>query len=196
MYVVHLPQARLPQSTVFDRATPPFLSINNYDFIRQLDFVLQSDQEITLDVVTATAEVGAARNTEIQTERAMPEVERDADRDKATIDASLRYYKKMTMLKLLQHVEGRLRHYRPTTTVLLGDYSKVTTVFLIFLSGEGLSPTWEPRGVVKLRRHNFRTLLPTTAKAKLLHWALSLGSRLKTKERLQHGALQIQRLQW
>ena len=94
--MLHLPQARPPQSLVFDGATPPvhewiqemrnFLSINNYEFVQQPAFAPQSDQEITLDEVTATTEVGAARTTDmvgntealvaLQTERATPEIER------------------------------------------------------------------------------------------------------------------------
>ena len=60
-----LPQARLPQPTVFDGTTPPFqewmqetrnfLSINNYEFVRQMDYSLQSDAEVTLrDVAEST----------------------------------------------------------------------------------------------------------------------------------------------
>ena len=55
---VMLPQARLPQPTVFDGTTPPFqewiqetrnfLSINNYEFVRQMDYSLQSDHEVSL----------------------------------------------------------------------------------------------------------------------------------------------------
>ena len=75
LHMLHLPQVRLPQHTVFDGTTPPFhewmqetrnfLSITNYELMQQLDFALQSDQELTLDEVTATTEVGAARTTEI-----------------------------------------------------------------------------------------------------------------------------------
>ena len=59
-----------------------FLSINSYEFTQQLNFALQSDQEIALEDVTATTEVGAARTTDmvgntealvaLQTERATP----------------------------------------------------------------------------------------------------------------------------
>ena len=59
---VMLPQARLPQPTVFDGTTPPFqewiqetrnfLSINNCEFIRQMDYSLQSEGEVTLQDVT------------------------------------------------------------------------------------------------------------------------------------------------
>ena len=48
---LNLPQARLPQPTAFDGTTPPFhewiqetrnfLSINNYEFVRQMDYALQ-----------------------------------------------------------------------------------------------------------------------------------------------------------
>ena len=66
---VMLPQARLPQPTVFDGTTPPFqewiqetrnfLSINNYEFVRQMDYSLQSDCEVTLqDVTNSTSEGG------------------------------------------------------------------------------------------------------------------------------------------
>ena len=68
---VMLPQARLPQPTVFDGATPPFqewiqetrnfLSINNYEFIRQMDLSLQSDGEVTLQDVTNSTRVGRER---------------------------------------------------------------------------------------------------------------------------------------
>ena len=68
---VMLPQGRLPQPTVFDGTTPPFqewiqeirnfLSINNYEFIRQLDYSLQSDVEVTLRDVTESTTVGTER---------------------------------------------------------------------------------------------------------------------------------------
>ena len=57
---------------------------------------MQSDQDITLDVVTATTEVGTTRTTEIvantkvietlQQERPIPDGDRPPDRDNATID--------------------------------------------------------------------------------------------------------------
>ena len=57
-----LPQARLPQPTVSHGTTPPFheciqetrnfLSINNYEFVRQMDYALQSDREVSLQDVT------------------------------------------------------------------------------------------------------------------------------------------------
>ena len=70
---VVLPQARLPQPTVFDGATPPFqewiqetrnfLSINNYEFVRQMDYSLQSDREVSLqDVTNSTREGGRRRD--------------------------------------------------------------------------------------------------------------------------------------
>ena len=70
---VMLPQARLPQPTVFDGTTPPFqewiqetrnfLSINNYEFVRQMDYALQSDREVSLqDVTNSTAEGGRRRD--------------------------------------------------------------------------------------------------------------------------------------
>ena len=68
---VMLPQARLPQPTVFDGTTPPFqewiqetrnfLSINSYEFIRQMDYSLQSDGEVTLQDVTNSTRVGRER---------------------------------------------------------------------------------------------------------------------------------------
>ena len=69
---VLLPQARLPQPTVFDGTTPPFqewiqetrnfLSINNYEFVRQMDYSLQSDREVSLqDVTNSTREGGRRR---------------------------------------------------------------------------------------------------------------------------------------
>ena len=68
---VMLPQGRLPQPTVFDGTTPPFqewiqeirnfLSINNYEFIRQMDLALQSDVEVTLRDVTDSTAIGAER---------------------------------------------------------------------------------------------------------------------------------------
>ena len=66
-----LPQARLPQPTVFDGTTPPFqewiqetrnfLSINNYEFVRQMDYSLQSDTEITIQDVTISTTRGGER---------------------------------------------------------------------------------------------------------------------------------------
>ena len=106
--MLHLPQARLPQPTVFDGTThttfprmdardTEFLSISNYAFIQQLDLTLQCDQEITLDEVMSTTEVGAARiiaNTEalvtLQTKRTTPEAKRPLGRDNDTIDAEIR----------------------------------------------------------------------------------------------------------
>ena len=68
---VMLPQGRLPQPTVFDGTTPPFqewiqetrnfLSINNYEFTRQLDLALQSDGEVTLPDVTNSTRIGRER---------------------------------------------------------------------------------------------------------------------------------------
>ena len=68
---VLLPQARLPQPTVFDGTTPPFqewiqetrnfLSINNYEFVRQMDYSLQSDHEVTLQDVTNSTREGGRR---------------------------------------------------------------------------------------------------------------------------------------
>ena len=70
---VMLPQARLPQPTVFDGTTPPFqewiqetrnfLSINNYEFVRQMEYSLQSDREVSLqDVTNSTREGGRRRD--------------------------------------------------------------------------------------------------------------------------------------
>ena len=72
---LNLPQARLPQPTVFDGTTPPFqewiqetrnfLSIN-YEFIRQMDYALQSDREISLqDVTNSTTGDGQMREHRI-----------------------------------------------------------------------------------------------------------------------------------
>ena len=68
---VMLPQARLPQPTVFDGTTPPFqewiqetrnfLSINNYEFVRQMDYSLQSDHEVSLHDVTNSTREGGRR---------------------------------------------------------------------------------------------------------------------------------------
>ena len=68
---VLLPQARLPQPTVFDGTTPPFqewiqetrnfLSINNYEFARQMDYSLQSDHEVSLQDVTNCIREGGRR---------------------------------------------------------------------------------------------------------------------------------------
>ena len=68
---VMLPQARLPQPTVFDGTTPPFqeliqetrnfLSINNYEFVRQMDYSLQSDTEVSLQAVTNFTREGGRR---------------------------------------------------------------------------------------------------------------------------------------
>ena len=68
---VMLPQARL-QPTVFDGTTPPFqewiqetcnfLSINNYEFVRHMDYSLQSDREVSLqDVTNSTTREGGRR---------------------------------------------------------------------------------------------------------------------------------------
>ena len=70
---IMLPQARLPQPTVFDGTTPPFqewiqetrnfLSINNYEFVRQMDYALQSDREVSIqDVTNSTREGGRRRD--------------------------------------------------------------------------------------------------------------------------------------
>ena len=66
-----LPQARLPQPTVFDGTTPSFqewiqetrnfLSINNYEFVRQMDYSLQSDTEVSLQDITNSTRIGRER---------------------------------------------------------------------------------------------------------------------------------------
>ena len=79
---VMLPQARLPQPTVFNGTTPPFqewiqetrnfLSINNYEFVRQMDYSLQSDAEVSLqDVTNSTREGGRRRDALDDNENAM-----------------------------------------------------------------------------------------------------------------------------
>ena len=105
-----LPQARLPQPTVFDGTTPPFqewiqetrnfLSINNYEFVRrQMDYSLQSDTEVTLQDVTNSTRVGGERREaldanergqdDLNRELAAPEGERLAGRDNATVEGEL-----------------------------------------------------------------------------------------------------------
>ena len=94
---VLLPQARLPQPTVFDGTTPPFqewiqetrnfLSINDYEFVRQMDYSLQSDHEVTLhDVTNSTREGGRRRDllddnetgqADLRRELQVPEDERE-----------------------------------------------------------------------------------------------------------------------
>ena len=73
---VMLPQARLPQPTVFDGTTPPFqewiqetrnfLSINNYEFVRQMDYALQSDREVSLQDVTNSTREGDRRRERLE----------------------------------------------------------------------------------------------------------------------------------
>ena len=68
---LNLPQARLPQPTVFDGTTPPlhewiqetrnFLSISNNEFVRQMDYALQSDTEVSLQYVTNSTTRGRER---------------------------------------------------------------------------------------------------------------------------------------
>ena len=107
---VMLPQARLPQPTVFDGTTPPFqewiqetrnfLSINNYEFVRQMDYSLQSDREVSLqDVTNSTREGGRQRDVldanengqdELRRELALPVDERAHDtRTNAAIEREL-----------------------------------------------------------------------------------------------------------
>ena len=87
---VMLPQGRLPQPTVFDGTTPPFqewiqeirnfLSINNYEFIRQMDYSLQSDLEVTLrDVTDSTLVGGERRNALTVNEDAQDDLYRELD---------------------------------------------------------------------------------------------------------------------
>ena len=87
---VMLPQGRLPQPTVFDGTTPPFqewiqeirnfLSINNYEFIRQMDYSLQSDVEVTLRDVTDSTTVGAERRNALTVnETAQDDLYRELD---------------------------------------------------------------------------------------------------------------------
>ena len=94
---VLLPQARLPQPTVFDGTTPPFqewmqetrnfLSINNYEFVRQMDYALQSDHEVSLQDVTNSTREGERRRerlddnengqADLRRELEIPEADRD-----------------------------------------------------------------------------------------------------------------------
>ena len=85
-----LPQARLPQPTVFDGATPPFqewiqetrnfLSINNYEFVRQMDYSLQSDHEVSLqDVTNSTREGGRRRDLLEDNENGQTELRRELE---------------------------------------------------------------------------------------------------------------------
>ena len=87
---LNLPQARLPQPTVFDGTTPPFqewiqetrkfLSINNYEFIRQMDYALQSDREISLqDVTDSTTRGGERRDAMSANERAQDQLREELD---------------------------------------------------------------------------------------------------------------------
>ena len=87
---VMLPQARLPQPTVFDGTTPPFqewiqetrnfLSINNYEFVRQMDHSLQSDREVSLqDVTNSTREGGRRRERLDDNENGQAELRRELE---------------------------------------------------------------------------------------------------------------------
>ena len=87
---VMLPQARLPQPIVFDGTTPPFqewiqetrnfLSINNYEFVRQMDYSLQSDAEVSLqDVTNSTREGGRRREALDANETRQDELQRELD---------------------------------------------------------------------------------------------------------------------
>ena len=114
---VMLPQGRLPQPTVFDGTTPPFqewvqeirnfLSINNYEFIRQMDYSLQSDVEVTLRDVTDSTTIGAERRNALTVnENAQDELYRElelplnerADVGRTTMPSMLRlrYYGQLT----------------------------------------------------------------------------------------------------
>ena len=106
---LNLPQARLPQPTVFDGTTPPFqewiqesrnfLSINNYEFIRQMDYALQSDREISLQEVTESTTRGRERRDALtgneqtqdalQTELETRPAERRVRRDDAAIESEV-----------------------------------------------------------------------------------------------------------
>ena len=106
---VMLPQARLPQPTVFDGTTPlfqewmqetrNFLSINNYEFVRQMDYSLQSDTEVSLqDVTNSTREGGRRRDAlddndngqdELRRELAIPLDDREDGRTNAVIEREL-----------------------------------------------------------------------------------------------------------
>ena len=83
-----LPQARLPQPTVFDGTTPPFqewiqetrnfLGINNYEFVRPMDYSLQSDHEVSLqDVTNSTREGGRRRDLLDDNETGQEELRRE-----------------------------------------------------------------------------------------------------------------------
>ena len=87
---VMLPQARLPQPTVFDGTTPPFqewiqetrnfLSIDNYEFVRQMDYSLQSDHEVSLyDVTNSTREGGRRRERLEDNENGQAELRRELE---------------------------------------------------------------------------------------------------------------------
>ena len=102
-----LPQACLPQPTLFDGTTPPFqtqevrnfLSISNYELVRQMDYSLQSDTEVTLQDITNSTRVGRERREaldvneagqdDLNRELATPERERGAGRDNDTIEREL-----------------------------------------------------------------------------------------------------------
>ena len=103
---VMLPQARLPQPTVFEGTTPPFhewiqetrnfLSINSYEFVRQMDYSLQSDLEVSLQDVTNSTRQGERRREaldvneagqdDLRQELAVPIDERDAGRANDVIE--------------------------------------------------------------------------------------------------------------
>ena len=94
---------------MFDGATQPFqewiqetrnfLSINNYEFVRQMDYSLQSDAEVSLqDVTNSTRERGRRREAldvsetgqdDLRQELAIPVDERDAGRTNAVIEREL-----------------------------------------------------------------------------------------------------------
>ena len=98
---VLLPQARLPQPTVFDGTTPPFqewiqetrnfLSINNYEFVRQMDYALHSDHEVSLQDVTNSTREGERRRERLDdNENGQADLRREletpeADRDDETV---------------------------------------------------------------------------------------------------------------
>ena len=119
-----LPQARLPQPTVFDGTTPPFqewiqetrnfLSISNYEFVRQMDLSLQSDGEVTLQDVTNSTTVGRERRDALDVNESaqetlnreydLPLAERaDPGRTMSSLRVSLMYYE-INMYHYNQHM--------------------------------------------------------------------------------------------
>ena len=92
-----LPQARLPQPTVFDGTSPPFqewkqetrnfLSINNYEFVRQMDYALQSDTEVSLQDVANSTRIGRIRRDALDAnERAQDDLHRESETPLGELD--------------------------------------------------------------------------------------------------------------